>query len=89
MAKRTSAGILVHRRLSGGSLELLLVHPGGPYFRKKDAGWWTIPKGEPDDGEALEAAAARELREELGHLGARGEQIGDERGDPELERRAG
>ncbi len=74
MAKRTSAGILVHRRLSGGSLELLLVHPGGPYFRKKDAGWWTIPKGEPDDGEALEAAAARELREELG-LEATGELV--------------
>lgn len=62
---KRSAGILVHRR-SNGTLEVLLVHPGGPFFRRKDAGVWTIPKGEPDEGEELEETARRELLEETG-----------------------
>jgi predicted NUDIX family NTP pyrophosphohydrolase len=60
-----SAGMLMYRRTTRG-LEVLLAHPGGPYFVKKDLGGWTIPKGEPDPGEALEAAAQREFTEETG-----------------------
>ena len=60
-----SAGLLMYRR-SGGALEVLLVHPGGPFFADKDAGAWTIPKGLPNEGEPLEAAAAREFHEETG-----------------------
>ena len=66
MATRTSAGILLYR-LTAGSLETLLAHPGGPFFAKRDAGAWSIPKGEPDDGEALLAVAQREFAEETGH----------------------
>jgi predicted NUDIX family NTP pyrophosphohydrolase len=60
-----SAGMLMYRRTARG-LEVLLAHPGGPYFVKKDAGGWTIPKGEPEPGEAIEAAAEREFTEETG-----------------------
>ena len=55
----------MYRRTERG-LEVLLAHPGGPFFTRKDAGGWTIPKGEPNPGEALEAAAAREFTEETG-----------------------
>lgn len=48
-------------------VELLLVHPGGPYWAKKDDHGWSIPKGEIDPGEDPEAAAVREFAEELGH----------------------
>jgi predicted NUDIX family NTP pyrophosphohydrolase len=66
MATRTSAGILVHR-MRDGMLEVLLVHPGGPFWAKKDAGAWTIPKGEFDAAnESAEAAARREFVEETG-----------------------
>ena len=61
----TSAGILLHRR-AGGTLEVLLVHPGGPYWTRKDEGAWSIPKGEVDNGEEPVACALRELGEELG-----------------------
>lgn len=64
MAKR-SAGILIYRR-NAERLEVLLVHPGGPFWRKKDQGAWSIPKGEPAEGEDLLVAARRELREETG-----------------------
>ncbi len=64
MAK-TSVGILLHRG-DGESLELLLVHPGGPFWAKKDEGAWSIPKGEVDEGEEPLACALRELEEELG-----------------------
>lgn len=64
MAK-TSAGILLYRG-DGESLELLLVHPGGPFWAKKDEGAWSIPKGELDDGEESRACALRELEEEIG-----------------------
>lgn len=60
-----SAGILLYRR-GGPTLEVLLVHPGGPFWRGKDAAAWTIPKGEIDHGEEALAAAVRELKEETG-----------------------
>ncbi|WP_246448806.1 NUDIX domain-containing protein [Sphingomonas sabuli] len=60
-----SAGILLYRH-TGGATEVLLIHPGGPYWAKKDAGAWMIPKGGVDAGEALADAAVREFREELG-----------------------
>lgn len=61
-----SAGILLHRTTDDGTLEVLLVHPGGPFWARRDAGAWSIPKGEhPDDEEPLDAAR-REFAEELG-----------------------
>jgi predicted NUDIX family NTP pyrophosphohydrolase len=65
VSPKVSAGLLVHRR-KAGQLEVLLVHPGGPFWRSKDEGVWSIPKGEPLDGEELPAAASRELLEEVG-----------------------
>jgi len=62
---KQSAGILMYKR-QDGELRVLLVHPGGPLFTKKDLGWWTIPKGEFIDGEQPAAAAVRELWEETG-----------------------
>jgi predicted NUDIX family NTP pyrophosphohydrolase len=62
---RVSAGILLYRQRDQ-QLEVLLVHPGGPFFRAKDAGAWTIPKGEPNQNEELLAAAVREFAEEIG-----------------------
>ena len=61
----TSAGILAYRKGARG-LEVLLVHPGGPFWRKKDAGAWSIPKGEIDATDAPEQVARREFAEELG-----------------------
>jgi predicted NUDIX family NTP pyrophosphohydrolase len=61
----SSAGILMYRR-TGPRLEVLLVHPGGPYWRKKDKGAWSIPKGEIDQGENAAVAARREFLEETG-----------------------
>ncbi|WP_257169491.1 NUDIX domain-containing protein [Bradyrhizobium sp. SRS-191] len=60
-----SAGVLAFRR-RGGALEVLLVHPGGPFWRNKDAGAWSIPKGEFGADESAEAVARREFAEELG-----------------------
>lgn len=62
-----SAGLLLFRVLSG-DLEVLLVHPGGPYWAKKDDGAWSIPKGEFDEAENPLEAAKREFREETGML---------------------
>jgi predicted NUDIX family NTP pyrophosphohydrolase len=61
---KTSAGLLLFRRRDG--LEVLLVHPGGPLWAKKDEGAWSIPKGEIDADEDPLAAARREFEEELG-----------------------
>jgi predicted NUDIX family NTP pyrophosphohydrolase len=61
----TSAGVLLYRH-RGADLEVLLVHPGGPFWRHKDAGAWMIPKGGIEPGENAEQAARREFEEELG-----------------------
>jgi predicted NUDIX family NTP pyrophosphohydrolase len=61
-----SAALLLHRVNDMGEREVLLVHPGGPLWARKDAGAWSIPKGEYVDGEEPEAAARREFAEELG-----------------------
>jgi len=66
MAVRISAGILLFRPQSG-RLEVLLGHPGGPFFANRDAGHWTIPKGEVDGDEDLVAVARREFEEETGN----------------------
>jgi predicted NUDIX family NTP pyrophosphohydrolase len=65
MATKRSAGILLFRR-HGGETEFLLVHPGGPFWAKKDAGAWSIPKGQIESEEEPRACAIRELEEELG-----------------------
>jgi len=65
MATKRSAGILLFRR-NGGEAEFLLVHPGGPFWARKDAGAWTIPKGQIEAEEEPRACAIRELEEELG-----------------------
>lgn len=64
-----SAGILMYQR-RGSELHVLLVHPGGPFWRRRDLGAWSLPKGERDPGEASEAAARREFGEELGSVPA-------------------
>lgn len=64
---RVSAGILLFRRTVAG-IEVLLGHPGGPYFEGKDAGSWSIPKGQAEEGEELLAVAKREFGEETGHV---------------------
>jgi predicted NUDIX family NTP pyrophosphohydrolase len=61
---KVSAGVLLFRRRAAP--ELLLVHPGGPFWARRDEGAWSIPKGECEDGEELHDCAVRELREELG-----------------------
>jgi predicted NUDIX family NTP pyrophosphohydrolase len=70
MAKR-SAGILLFRRRP--ELEVLLVHPGGPFWAKKDLGAWSIPKGEHEEGEDARACAIREFTEETGGAPSPGE----------------
>lgn len=65
MEKKKSAGILLYR-LQSKSLELLLVHPGGPFWKNKDLGSWTIPKGEFTEEENAFEAAKREFQEEVG-----------------------
>src|SRR5687767_7238285 len=63
---KRSAGILLYR-LNAGDFEVLLVHPGGPFWARKDAGAWSIPKGEHDAGDAdPRACAVREFEEETG-----------------------
>jgi predicted NUDIX family NTP pyrophosphohydrolase len=63
--KKTSAGILLYRRRAD-NLEIFLVHPGGPFWAKKDLGAWSLPKGELADGEDPLEAAKREFTEETG-----------------------
>lgn len=74
-AMRTSAGLLLYRTTGSGALEVLLVHPGGPFWARKDAGAWSIPKGEYDPGESPLAAAVREFTEELGTPPSPGQDI--------------
>ena len=66
---KVSAGILPYRRGDSG-VEVLLIHPGGPFWARKDLGAWSIAKGMVEEGEALEAAARRELTEETGFVAA-------------------
>jgi predicted NUDIX family NTP pyrophosphohydrolase len=70
--QKLSAGILLYRRRNG-MIEVFLVHPGGPYWKTKDLGAWSIPKGEYDAGEDALAAAKREFQEETGFVPAAGE----------------
>jgi predicted NUDIX family NTP pyrophosphohydrolase len=65
MPRKQSAGLLLFRRRAG-ALEVLLVHPGGPFWARKDDGAWSIPKGEIDEHEDALAAARREVQEETG-----------------------
>jgi predicted NUDIX family NTP pyrophosphohydrolase len=65
MPSKTSAGLLMFR-VRSGTVEVLLVHPGGPFFQNKDDGAWTIPKGEISEGEDLLERARIEFEEELG-----------------------
>ena len=66
MASKRSAGLILHRRNADGAIEVLLVHPGGPFWANKDAHAWSIPKGEYVEGEDAETVALREFEEELG-----------------------
>ncbi len=61
-----SAGLLLYRRAPDGGLEVLIAHPGGPFWARKDDGAWSVPKGEYGDGDDPLAAAYREFREETG-----------------------
>jgi predicted NUDIX family NTP pyrophosphohydrolase len=63
--RAVSSGLLLYRRVNG-VLEIFLAHPGGPFWARRDAGAWTIPKGVVDEGEALLDGARREFREETG-----------------------
>lgn len=67
MINKTSAGLLMYRRTADG-LEVLLAHPGGPFFKHKNDGYWGLPKGEVEPQEDLLAAAQREFQEETGLL---------------------
>src|SRR6185369_5660499 len=62
---RMSAGLLMYR-IHDGELQVLVVHPGGPFYQNNDAGVWSIPKGEPEPGEDLLETAKREFQEETG-----------------------
>jgi predicted NUDIX family NTP pyrophosphohydrolase len=77
-AAKRSAGILLYR-LSGGVPEVLLVHPGGPFWARRDAGAWSVPKGEYEDADDPLAAARREFEEETGTALETGEllELGD------------
>lgn len=76
--RRTSAGIVLFRRTPSG-IQILIGHPGGPFWTGRDAGHWTVPKGEADDGEVddrdLLRVARREFREETGHDAPEGDAL--------------
>jgi predicted NUDIX family NTP pyrophosphohydrolase len=63
--KNVSCGLMMYR-IAGNNLEIFLVHPGGPFFKNKDNGVWSVPKGIPDDGEDMLQSAKREFAEETG-----------------------
>jgi predicted NUDIX family NTP pyrophosphohydrolase len=66
-ASKRSAGLIMYRKTLD-SVEVFLVHPGGPYWSRKNEGFWTIPKGESEAGEEALAAAIREFHEETGFM---------------------
>ncbi|MFA3878702.1 NUDIX domain-containing protein [Streptomyces sp. MMCC 100] len=72
---RRSAGLLLHRRGPGGEFQVLLGHMGGPFYARRDAGAWTVPKGEYDPAEPAWEAARREFEEELGLPPPEGEAV--------------
>ncbi|WP_432183101.1 NUDIX domain-containing protein [Streptomyces tendae] len=72
---RRSAGLLLHRRGPCGEVQVLLGHMGGPFYTRRDAGAWTVPKGEYDPAEPAWEAARREFREELGLPPPEGEAV--------------
>ena len=72
---RRSAGLLLHRRGPGREVQVLLGHMGGPFYTRRDAGAWTVPKGEYDPAEPAWEAARREFREELGLPPPEGEAV--------------
>ena len=72
---KQSAGLLIYRKGATGNIEVLLVHPGGPFWAKKDEGSWSIPKGEIDEGEEALDAARREFLEETGQKAPESEPI--------------
>lgn len=74
MARKHSAGLILFREISGHR-EILLIHPGGPYWANKDEGAWSIPKGELDDDEQPLEAAKREFQEETGAVPPVGELV--------------
>ena len=78
MSSRMSAAILLYRR-KAGSFEVFLVHPGGPYFVRKDAGAWSLPKGELEEQEDPYRTAVREFEEETGQPLARCAPAGEPR----------
>jgi predicted NUDIX family NTP pyrophosphohydrolase len=63
---KQSAGLLMYRLRAAGEFEVLLVHPGGPFFARRDDGYWTIPKGEYEASEGAKVCAIREFEEEIG-----------------------
>lgn len=65
---KLSAGIIAFRQNAEGNFQVLLVHPGGPFYKNKDMGAWSIPKGEYEEGEEPLSAAKREFAEETGNL---------------------
>jgi predicted NUDIX family NTP pyrophosphohydrolase len=65
MPARISAGLIMYR-VRDEAIQIFLAHPGGPLYQSKDEGYWTIPKGEPPDGESLLDTAVREFEEETG-----------------------
>ncbi len=72
--RRRSAGLLLYRRVPAG-IEVLLAHPGGPVWAKRDEGAWTVPKGEFGEGEAAWDVARREFEEETGHPAPGGQPV--------------
>ncbi len=72
---RVSAGLLLYRWGARGEIEVLFVHPGGPFWARKDAGAWSIPKGEYDEGDDPAARAEEEFAEELGRRAPAGPRL--------------
>ena len=64
--KKISGGLILYNWKTSNQLKILIAHPGGPFFKNRALGWWTIPKGEPEENEEVFDAAIREFKEETG-----------------------